>query len=667
MMRVGFTTSAVGALCLVGALVVSLSPSAVALGGGGPNAGATGKPSLTVDPPTGLVDGQVVTASWTDVAPGSYVYLQECDAHPSKPSDCGQNGTSHGQPWITDGIPVDDTGKGSATYLITGGAINTKPNGDPTGSTFYCDNQHACSIIMLVDDGAGSVKQQGIAKLTFAKPATACPVNSSGQYLVGSGGSAAALLMSRWEATVCQPPLNQFVQYLPSNSVQGLDDFSKGNVAFAVSGIPMSSAQRAALIGQGRSFTYAPVVTDPVVFAYNLYDKRTQTQVRDLRLTPELLARMFNGQLTGWTEDPQVQALNPTHVFSNGVSSLPSNLQAYGRADFSAQTFTVTSWFESQAKQAWESGGPVFAQTGATTILPSTGTIGLDTGVQKLAQDVAFPSGSDKTVAGWIGYMDAATAAFYGLPTVQLQNASGQFVGSDPASVRAGMTHLITNGDGVTTRPDFGTTDPNAYPLVSVQYMVVPTSLFDSSVVHFDGVQGAILRKFLTWAVATGQGDLNAGYVPLNDDLSQTALTAAEKIPTSGTASPSDSAAPPTTSTLPPSSLASGTLSTPPYSTSTSLSPTTTDGTVVPAGGGTVGSPGPLGRTRARFVLPGLAGAGVAGLLVGPFLSWRAAKAEDDKDDGAPDRPDGPAGDGDGDDVGRGRRFRLPRRKRDGS
>lgn len=654
----GFTTSAVGALCLAGALVMALSPAASAVG--------AGKPSLSIDPPTGLANGQVVTVTWANVLPGSYLYFQECNAHPTEPSDCGQIGTSHGQPWITDAIPVDATGSGSTTYLITAGAVNTKPNGDPTGSTFLCDFGHPCSIVMLLDGGTGGVQQVAIAKLAFAKPTTACPQNTAGTYLVGSGGSSDSLLFSRWEATACQPPVSQFVQYLPSNSVQGLDDFSKGNVAFAVSGIPMSSGQRGSLIGQGRSFTYAPIVADPVVFAYSLYDKRTQTQVRDLNLTPQILARIFNGQLTGWNEDPQVAALNPTHVSSNGVSSLPSNLQAFGRADYSAQTYGVTSWFESQAKVAWESGGPVFAKAGATTILPSTGTIALDTGVQKVAQDVAFPTGSDKSVTGWIGYMDAATAAFYGLPTVNVENAAGAFVGPTPGAVHAAMSHLITNGDGVTARPDFSSTDPSVYPLASVQYMVVPTSLFDTSVVHFDGAQGAILRKFLTWAVSTGQSDLNSGYVPLSDDLAQAALTAAEKIPASGSVSPSPSPSvgpSPSPLVLPSPSFSPIASFTPPPSNSPSLLPPSGTPAIPATPQASLPPEGPLARARARLVLPGLVSVGVAGLLLGPFMTWRASKAEDDADAAASGQGEPTGADADVNEGSSRRRFRFPGRR----
>jgi hypothetical protein len=81
------------------------------------------------------------------------------------------------------------------------------------------------------------------------------------------------------------------------------------------------------------------------------------------------------------------------------------------------------------------------------------------------------------------------------------------------------------------------------------------------------------------------------------------------------------------------------------------------------AAAGSLSPPGSLGNTRARLVLPGLVGAGLAGVLVGPFLSWRAAKAEDAEDAAGPGAPgDGRGPVTDGDEPQR-RRIRLPRRK----
>jgi phosphate transport system substrate-binding protein len=598
-------------------------------------AGASANGAFSVSPANGLRQGQVVIASWSGLPQGATVYLDECKIRAITLKQCGQYTYPFPGSWLTPGVPVDASGSGQTIYQVASGLLNVNSAGGRTKLSYRCDSDNPCAIDELVDfTGSGNITFAHEAKITFAPPLGSCPANPTGQFLVGSGSSSMDPALQTWISTLCKPPLSQFVQYLPSNSVQGMDQFTQGQVTYAMTGMPLLPKEHASLLQNGRSFAYAPVAVDPVVFAYQLWDQNTQSQVRDLKLTPALLAGIFNGTVKSWA-NPDIQALNPGHEFSNGVSSIRQNILAYGRADYSAQTLLVTSWFEDVAKQAWEAGGSVFAKEGATYIMPSTFQISLITGGGTLASNVADPLtlSGDRFSIGWIGYMDAATAAFYNLPTVKIQNSSGNWVQATTSSVDAQLQHMNPDPNGVTAMPDFNTNDPSAYPLTQVEYALVPTSVFSNSVVTFDGAHGVVLRKFITWAVTDGQDALPPGYVPLTPGLASSALDAVGQIPTHGGGSPT----PTPTGTSPSASYSPG----PTYSTS--IPPTysassppacvdpacTTPTTTVGISGSTSGPPSPWGAlaaSAAHKLLPGVLGVGLAGILVGPVVSWSSRK-----------------------------------------
>jgi hypothetical protein len=101
-------------------------------------------------------------------------------------------------------------------------------------------------------------------------------------------------------------------------------------------------------------------------------------------------------------------------------------------------------------------------------------------------------------------------------------NASGNAVAPDDASILAGYAAMKTAPDGITKLPDFATTNPDAYPLVKVDYAMVPTAP--------SATLASSLKRFLTYAATTGQDAVPPGFVTMPDDLVAQTKAAADAI-----------------------------------------------------------------------------------------------------------------------------------------
>jgi ABC-type phosphate transport system substrate-binding protein len=244
------------------------------------------------------------------------------------------------------------------------------------------------------------------------------------------------------------------------------------------------------------------------VLAYRVYDRRGP-QVTTLTLTPAQIAATFAGTDDDWSTDKSITVENPGVEF-------PTKITPYARADYSEETWTFTSWLAAVAPAAWTSGAQeIFpAELGSTDI----------TGSAKLAFDVVTnPPSDDFFDYGTIGYMDASTAAFYGLPIVNIRNADGSVTTATPASVAKALADATVNSDGTIT-PNYNPTD-GAYPMLLPTYLMAPTNDVSAGV-------GKAIQQLLNYAVQAGQTTLPAGYVPLTPALVNESLAAAQAIPT---------------------------------------------------------------------------------------------------------------------------------------
>src|SRR5207248_4457239 len=100
-------------------------------------------------------------------------------------------------------------------------------------------------------------------------------------------------------------------------------------------------------------------------------------------------------------------------------------------------------------------------------------------------------------------------------------------------TVAAAIADMKPDQNGVTAQPDFLKKDPNAYPLPSVYYMLVPQSEYKTKLgLTFDGADGTVLSRFLDYVLGEGQKQVPDGAVPLPQDLLSLGQRALKGIPT---------------------------------------------------------------------------------------------------------------------------------------
>jgi hypothetical protein len=115
--------------------------------------------------------------------------------------------------------------------------------------------------------------------------------------------------------------------------------------------------------------------------------------------------------------------------------------------------------------------------------------------------------------------MNWGDANYFGMSVAALQNAAGDFVLPTEQSLDAAVADAKTNADGSLT-PDYTSTDPNAYPMPSLTYAVVPTRGVTPTQAAQDQ---AMLTQLLNLTAGADTSDLPAGFVPLPSSLYQEA------------------------------------------------------------------------------------------------------------------------------------------------
>lgn len=460
-----------------------------------------------VSPRMHLGNGEYVQVSWRHVTPFEAVYFRQCDAHPKHVArDCTAIYNATGF--------TGSNGSGTTFQPVTEGEVLSQDH-----HQFVCDTGDPCKLAVL---RSSALSTGQLIPIQFAPTSQNCPL-PRGAAVAGGGADQSAIAIQAWSVVVCQPPQALGVNYIPANSLDGMTNFVKGLNDFAVTGVPLAAPQLHQLAQAGHHFKYAPLTASGLVLAYKVFDQdparaEPGAQVTNLKLTPQLVAQIFTGQLTNWHLDATLNALNPGHDF-------PPTVWPLVRGDHSVANMEFTSWLSATAGSALPTGweGPSF--TYPLNYISQTGAI---VGGDRLAQSIADPAGANLNAdwfsAGYIGFVDSSQAAYYGLPTARIENASGHFVRATPAAVRAALSHATRDPDGVTVTPDYTTKDPAAYPMPMVDYATASTS-------HINPHRGYTLKQFLQYAATTGQKHLPRGYVPLPAGMVQETLSDLKEIP----------------------------------------------------------------------------------------------------------------------------------------
>ena len=258
-------------------------------------------------------------------------------------------------------------------------------------------------------------------------------------------------------------------------------------------------------------------------FPYQI--KYDGTQVENLRLSGETLAKIFTNQITNW-DDPEITKDN------NGVQLPSIPIVPVVQSEGSGATEQLTDYFSTEYPSIWDS----FAgQSGATEYFPRQG--------DQIAQDGS--TGAMNYIAssaanGSIGYVEYSYPLSVGYPVAKVLNAGGYYTLPTQYNVAIALEQAQINMDP--TSPDYllqtltnvyTDTDPRTYPLSSYVYMIEPTGgpgVSPNDTSETSGKRQSI-ADFEYYSICQGQSQIGAiGYSPLPVNLVEAAFSQIQKL-----------------------------------------------------------------------------------------------------------------------------------------
>ena len=316
---------------------------------------------------------------------------------------------------------------------------------------------------------SSSIRRGLLAAVAVAALVASATGAGAGTAIHGAGADSADPLMGVWQKAVAAAPLSTPVDYSADGSQAGRDEFIAGSADFAITGLPFTAAELAKLTKAKKTFVYVPLSGGSLVFLYHLFTPQGAS-IKGLQLSGSTLAKMFTGVITNWN-DPEILAENPG-VDLPAIKVLPTVRGQAGGA-----TYVATSYFRHSAPDVWKTfmedpqrGFPDEARE----LFPFFA--GVDSRTSSFA--VADIVRSTESSNGRIAYVDAAwakDALAGGAAVIKLKNAAGKYVTPTAAGAQKTLDAAKLDDQNLLTL-DFDIADPAAYPLATINYLVVPTS-----------------------------------------------------------------------------------------------------------------------------------------------------------------------------------------------
>jgi phosphate transport system substrate-binding protein len=342
------------------------------------------------------------------------------------------------------------------------------------------------------------VAAPGLAALALGLAVSACGAgNETGSTsgstlsgtLKGAGSSAQESAMDAWRAGFQQANSDVTVNYDPSGSGAGVEQFNAGALDFAGSDSaldPEKGEVDAARERCGANALEVPDYVSPIAVVYNLEG------VGKLNLSAKTISAIFDGQVTTW-DDAAIRTENP------GATLPSSTITPVHRSDESGTTKNFTDYLEKAGEGAWAYAADKVWPTKSGEA--ANGTSGVIAAV--------------KSGAGSIGYADESQVGDLSVASIKVGEAyvAPSAEGAATALEASPVDDSRTDGD-LAVKVDRTTTAAGAYPLMLTSYLVAcPT---------YDADKADLVKGFLKYVVSTdGQQTAadNAGSAPLPDSL----------------------------------------------------------------------------------------------------------------------------------------------------
>lgn len=303
--------------------------------------------------------------------------------------------------------------------------------------------------------------------------------------LQGAGATFPNPLYQRWVAEFQKSHPTVKIDYQSIGSGGGIKAITEKTVHFAGSDAPLSKNEIGAIGGAGK-IVQIPSCAGSVVPAYNL------PGVADLKFTGEVLAEVFQGKISNWS-DAKLVALNP------GVKLPDLAITPAWRTDGSGTTYVWTNYLATQSQAFKESVG-----TGKQVSWPAGQGGKGNEGVAAVVQQTK----------GAVGYIELNYALANTISFGSVKNTSGKFVKASAETVsNAGEGATDSLSGNVLAADIWNQKGDEAYPISSFTYLIVYKELANVKT----AAEARALAEFLWWSTHEGQAvAVSMDYAPLS-------------------------------------------------------------------------------------------------------------------------------------------------------
>ncbi len=322
-----------------------------------------------------------------------------------------------------------------------------------------------------------------------------------GGTLDGAGASSQENAMATWIAQYTGECDDATINYDSVGSGAGRTQFIDAGVAFAGSDAAMDAneTEEAAARCEGSEVVNIPGYISPIGVAFNLEGIDT------LNLTPEVIADIFNQEITEWN-DEAIADLNPD-------ADLPSTeIIPVNRSDESGTTENFTAYLEEAAGDAWP-----HEASGDWPIEPAEAGQG-SSGV------VSAIEGGE----GTIGYVDASHVGDLGTAAVGV--GEDEFVEYSPdaaaAMVDASEPREENTENDLAVDLQYTGASNDAYPIVLISYEV-------ACMEYENQADADLVKSFLSYVTSEAGQDAVAeehGSAPITDETRENVQNTLDQI-----------------------------------------------------------------------------------------------------------------------------------------
>jgi phosphate transport system substrate-binding protein len=223
---------------------------------------------------------------------------------------------------------------------------------------------------------------------------------------------------------------------------------------------------------------------------------------RTLHFTPQILAGIYLGKISKWT-DPAIREAN------RGTTLPESDIIVVHRSDGSGTTFIWTDYL-SKSSPEWKT------SVGVGSAIRWPVGIGAE-GNESIASMVQETPSS-------IGYVEYVYALRHQLSLGAVRNAAGQFIEADLAAVAAAAAHAAAVMSADSRVSITNAAGKGAYPIASFTWWLWPQGVRSET-------KRTAFRELLQWMLSSGQKECSAlGYAPLPREVANRELQWLDKL-----------------------------------------------------------------------------------------------------------------------------------------